>query len=63
MLPHTHDLDIRSAVYTLCNALVAKLVLRDADLVKEELETLGELAKDKDAVIAHLPEVTPAEGK
>ena len=38
-------------------------MLRDADLFKEELETLGELAKDKDAVIAHLPEVTLAEGK
>ena len=63
MLPNTHDLDIRNAVFTIAFQLVNKLGLKDADIFVEELAFLEKLATDRDGVIRDELGASAVEGK
>ncbi len=52
LLPHTVDLDIKNAMFTLSWQLVESLGIVETDVFREELETLERLCKNRENVIA-----------
>lgn len=63
LVPHTHDLDICNAVFTIVDQLVARLDIRDRALYGAELETLSRIRNDRTTVIQEELRMPLADGK
>ncbi len=63
LLPHTVDLDISNAMFTLSWCLVQRLDVVEKDLFREELETLERLCRNRADVIRTELRLEPSAGK